>query len=230
METPFITKEQMIEVDRIMMDKYNIELLQMMEHAGYQLANFIRKNFELQSHVVIMAGSGGNGGGGLIAARRLFSWGYNVSVILSSTKETMRVVIKNQVEILEKAGVNFIEKIPDETDIILDCLVGYSIKGKLGGRVNDLVSQANEMTGCKKISLDVPSGLDSNMGIIGNCFRADYTLTIALPKLGLKSEMARKNVGQLYLIDIGVPYSVYNEIDVIAPPDLFSQNSLIKVN
>ena len=35
---PFLTTEQMVEVDRAMMDDYKIDLLQMMENAGRNLA------------------------------------------------------------------------------------------------------------------------------------------------------------------------------------------------
>ncbi|MCK5182673.1 MAG: hypothetical protein KAQ95_00115 [Candidatus Heimdallarchaeota archaeon] len=35
---PFITVEQMIEVDRLMMEEYQISLVQMMENAAYNLA------------------------------------------------------------------------------------------------------------------------------------------------------------------------------------------------
>lgn len=42
-EIPYLTTEQMIEVDRAMMDDYKIELIQMMENAGRNLAHLARE-------------------------------------------------------------------------------------------------------------------------------------------------------------------------------------------
>ena len=83
-ELPFITTDQMREVDRAMVEDYGILLIQMMENAGRNLAHLARRRF-LDSdcrgrRVVVLAGSGGNGGGGLVCARHLHNWGSTVSV------------------------------------------------------------------------------------------------------------------------------------------------------
>src|SRR5260370_34822067 len=78
-EVPSLTTEQMIEVDRAMMQDLRIELIQMMENAGRNLAHLARVRFfdgnPSGKKVVILAGTGGNGGGGLGWARRLPTWG-----------------------------------------------------------------------------------------------------------------------------------------------------------
>ena len=72
---PYLTKEQMVEVDRAMIEDFQIELVQMMENAGRGLAHLVRERFldgdPRDRHVVVLAGTGGNGGGALVAARRL---------------------------------------------------------------------------------------------------------------------------------------------------------------
>ena len=42
---PYLTTEQMIEVDRAMMEDYKIDLIQMMENAGRNLAHLARERF-----------------------------------------------------------------------------------------------------------------------------------------------------------------------------------------
>ncbi|MBI2964900.1 MAG: NAD(P)H-hydrate epimerase, partial [Chloroflexi bacterium] len=78
-DLPYLTAEQMRAVDRLMIDRYGIVLLQMMENAGRSLAVVARDRFlggnALGRRVVELAGSGGNGGGGLVCARRLSAWG-----------------------------------------------------------------------------------------------------------------------------------------------------------
>ncbi len=74
-EIPYVTTEQMIEVDRAMMEDYRIELIQMMENAGRNLAHLARVRFldgnPSGKHVVVLSGTGGNAGGALVCARRL---------------------------------------------------------------------------------------------------------------------------------------------------------------
>jgi hypothetical protein len=65
---PAVTAEQMRKVDRIMIDDLHIELIQMMEHAGRNLAELALRRFD-PATVTVLAGPGGNGGGGLVAAR-----------------------------------------------------------------------------------------------------------------------------------------------------------------
>ena len=65
-EIPFITTEQMIEVDRAMMEDYQIGLIQMMENAGRNLAHLARVRFlagdPIDKRITILAGTGGNVG------------------------------------------------------------------------------------------------------------------------------------------------------------------------
>jgi NAD(P)H-hydrate epimerase len=75
---PAITTAQMREVDDLMVNVYQIELVQMMENAGRNLAR-LAIELLVEIHPVgkwvhILAGSGVNGGGGLVAARRLYTW------------------------------------------------------------------------------------------------------------------------------------------------------------
>ncbi|MFH1636162.1 MAG: NAD(P)H-hydrate epimerase [Chloroflexota bacterium] len=61
-------------VDAAMIETYHIDLIQMMENAGRNLAHLARTRYlagdPRQREVLILAG-GGNGGGGLVCARRL---------------------------------------------------------------------------------------------------------------------------------------------------------------
>jgi len=76
---PSLSIEQMVEVDRAMVEDFGTLLLQMMELAGRHLAHLARERFlagDARGHdVVVLAGTGGNGGGALVCARRLAGWG-----------------------------------------------------------------------------------------------------------------------------------------------------------
>jgi NAD(P)H-hydrate epimerase len=61
------------------------------------------------------------------------------------------------------------------------------------------------------LALDTPSGLDTATGAASDpAITATATMTLALPKKGLRSPGAEACVGELYLADISVPPSLYN--------------------
>lgn len=219
-DVPYLDTEQMIEVDRAMVEDYRIELVQMMENAGRCLAILARERFlegRLENkHITVMAGSGGNGGGALVAARRLHNWGAKVQVVLAQPATRMTAVARHQLEILERMGVECVpvpelpplDRVPD---LIIDGLIGYSLKGAPYGVTRDLIEWSNA-SGTSVLALDTPSGLDITTGTVSEpTIIATATMTLALPKEGLRSPGADANVGELYLADISVPPSLYNE-------------------
>jgi NAD(P)H-hydrate epimerase len=77
-EIPYLTSDQMVEVDRAMIETYEIELIQMMENAGRNLAHLARGRFlggdPRGKKIVVLAGTGGNGGGALVCAALKQLW------------------------------------------------------------------------------------------------------------------------------------------------------------
>lgn len=61
------------------------------------------------------------------------------------------------------------------------------------------------------LALDTPSGIDTTTGrVFDPAVRATATMTLALPKQGLRAPGARDHVGELYLADISVPPALYS--------------------
>lgn len=214
---PALTTEQMIEVDRAMIDDYHIELIQMMENAGRNLAHLARERF-LESNprgklVVVLAGSGGNGGGVLVAARRLYNYGADVKVYLTRPEAEFVPVPGHQLDILRRMGVPIfpagdIAAAPAPR-LLLDGIIGYSLRGEPRGSAAALIRWANGQE-TPVLALDVPSGLDTTTGMAhAPTIRAAATMMLALPKVGLMSDEAAPYVGELYLADISVPPALY---------------------
>ena len=138
---PYITSDQMREVDRLMIEEYGILLMQMMENAGRHLAHLARQRFmdgdPVGKTVLVLAGTGGNGGGGLVAARRLHSWGAHVIVYLPRPASELAEVPRHHFVILERLGVEMVvsngELRLTEGDLIIDALIGYSLRGDPAG-------------------------------------------------------------------------------------------------
>lgn len=222
---PAVTTEQMREVDRIMIEDLHIELMQMMENAGRNLARLTIDLFDPR-HVAVFAGSGGNGGGGLVAARHLANWDVEVEVVLGSDRGRMTPVPAHQLDVLDRMGVKSGKEPPADFDVAIDALIGYSLAGDPHGRPAELITHLNALDR-PVLSLDTPSGLDVTTGTPGNpCVSATATMTLAAPKTGLLSAV---EVGDLYLADISVPAGVYDTFGMRMPNDLFRQGSPLRL-
>ena len=233
----FLTTEQMIEVDRLMTDVLKIELMQMMENAGRNLARIAIKRFlsdPRSKRVIVMAGTGGNGGGAMVAARRLQQWGANVFVLTTKPDEKYSGIPGHQLGILRRLGVEVDDSsLPNDTDLpdlILDGVIGYSLNGDPRGRSADLISWANA-SASPILALDVPSGLDSTTGLPRTpAITAAASMTLAMPKAGFNSTQAKSMMGELFVADIGVPDWVYREIGFQRElGSLFREDDFVKV-
>ena len=238
---PSITVEQMREVDRLMMEDFHISLLQMMEHAGRNLSefslNWLQKKISPKDRykIVVSCGTGNNGGGGMVAARFLAIKGHDIIVLLTGHSEKLKPVPANHWKTLQAMNIQTIEanstdsiQVYNDSDLIIDAVVGYSLKGELRGVparvVRDIIQSGKAV-----VSLDVPSGLDATTGKSSPvCIKAVATMTLALPKTGLIIEQARDCTGDVYVADIGVPPVLYAQLGLPAV-DLFQNSSIIKL-
>lgn len=220
-----MTASEMVEVDRLMIDEIGITLIQMMENAGRSLARLALLRFGPR-RVLVLAGSGGNGGGGLVAARHLHNAGVEVAVLLSGPPENLSGVIRHQFEAIERMSVPIVQRPVDHgVDLVIDAVIGYSLGGAPRGKAADLIDWANGEE-VDVLSLDNPSGLDVTSGEQpGLAVRATATLTLALPKQGLRSSPL---VGELYLADISVPSIVYERLG-LGPVPSFRSSPILRV-
>jgi len=215
-EVPFLTTDQMREVDRAMVEVFGIDMARMMENAGRNLAQLGRERFldgdARGRSVIVLAGPGGNGGGALVAARRLHGYGSLVGVVATREPEQMDNVPGRQLRILEAIGVPLtVGEMPRvrPPDLIIDGLIGYGLKGAPRGITGELIEWANTSM-APVLSLDVPTGLDGTTGMVHTpAIAAAATMTLALPKRGLQAAERDDVVGELYLADIGVPAELY---------------------
>jgi NAD(P)H-hydrate epimerase len=237
-DIPYLDTQQMIEVDRAMMEDYTINLIQMMENAGRNLAHLARVRFlesdPVGKHVIVMAGTGGNGGGALVCARRLHNWGANVSVYITRRDEDFTPIPAHQLTILHKMNVTV--KPAHEinqagnADLIIDGLIGYSLKGAPTGSSADLIRWTNRQN-TPVLALDVPSGVDTTHGTAFDpAIKATATLTLALPKQGLRAPGVANLVGELYLADISVPPNLYEGTTLgLKVGPLFATSEILRI-
>lgn len=232
MKIPAVTTQQMIEVDRLMIEEYGILLIQMMENAGRNLAELGRRlvGGDLRGkRVAVICGAGNNGGGGMVSARHLHNWGADVFLKVISNASELKDIPAHQFHILQRMGITERAMIDLDTfDLIIDAMIGYGLSGDPRGEVANWIQRVNNSSR-PVLALDTPSGLNTTTGIPGNpCIRANATMTLALPKTGLTTPEASAYVGDLYLADISVPPQLYTRLG-IEIFDIFSRDAIIKI-
>src|SRR5215471_11954550 len=219
-EVPAVDAAQMREVDRIAMEETGPNLFQMMENAGRNLARLamdLLGDRWQHAKVLVLSGSGGNGGGGICAARHLANRNARVTLCLANPSK-LQGVPEFQLTILKSTSAQEIsfDRIHDEhPDLVLDALIGYGLQSAPTGRVADLIEWTTS-SAAHVLALDIPSGVNATSGATPGVFvSARWTLTLALPKKGLRPHVS----GELYLADIGIPSAVYQRIGVqYVPP------------
>jgi NAD(P)H-hydrate epimerase len=232
---PWVSREQMAEVDRLATETHSIRLALLMENAGRALARLAVMRFgsKLQEgQAVVLAGKGGNGGGALVAARRLHGWGVKVQVLLRHPPDSYLGIPRQQLEILQRLDIPIGEAAPrmqtSTIGLLIDGLIGYGLRGTPDARTANLISWASALPADVR-SLDLPSGLDANLGFAFDpTIKASATLTLALPKIGMRRPESASWIGELYLADIGIPPEVYLPMG-LRVPQLFRSSELLQI-
>ncbi len=197
--------------------EYNkIPTLCLMENAGAQIAHYIVDNFPDKKKVSIYSGTGGNGGDGFVIARHLLNYDYRIHLFLLARPEN----IKNKDSKLNWESLSLInqtdnrltiEKItdssqikPDNSDIIVDAILGTGVKGKIREPTSSAIDAINYSPAIV-LSVDVPSGLNPQTGLVEDkTVIPKTTLTLHKAKTGL-IEAQKSYVGEIVVLDIGIP-------------------------
>ena len=189
-----------------------VSTLQLMENAGRSVADEITARFGVGSYVVIYGGTGRNGGDGMVAARHLAARGFKVSyklvgseeaIVDASTRSNWRALrsMSSTVKVEECSDSTTLSEVDGE--IIVDALLGTGVRGKLRQPILRAVQVVNGSGGFK-ISVDVPSGINSDTGeVLGDAVRANLTVTLHSTKTGFAR--AREFCGEVKVANIGIP-------------------------
>jgi ADP-dependent NAD(P)H-hydrate dehydratase / NAD(P)H-hydrate epimerase len=210
-KTPSITSREMRALE-LNAQYFGISLLQLMENAGRSVAQETITRFQKNKKAVVFCGLGGNGGDGFVAARHLLAEDFEVTIVLVGRSRDINheaalsnwgilQSLTDKVTLLEVTDSSLIPKV--NAGIIIDALLGTGTKGKLKPPIAQVVDYINSLSGFK-IAIDVPTGIDSDTGeVLGTAVKADLTISFHKAKPGL--ERAKKYVGELEVVDIGLP-------------------------
>jgi len=223
-----LTAEQMRQIDKLAVEKFNLQILQMMELAAFQMACLIRQIEKINNQTIfILAGKGNNGADAIASARFLANLGANLIII---TQKSTNPHHKHHLKLAKRLKIPIYHSLQliKPPAIIIDGLFGYSIKGPIRQPYQDWILYINKAN-IPVYSFDLPSGLDPDTGQPhGLAVKATHTLTLAYPKKGLFTSKAKSYVGQLYLADIGIPPAVYKKLK-LQLKNPFTQSSIVRL-
>ena len=75
-----------------------------------------------------------------------------------------------------------------------------------------IIRIANEMN-CGKMAVDVPSGLDCELGTLSDpTFKADFTCTFVARKIGFKTAEAKSVLGSVQAVSLSIPDTIVEGI------------------
>ncbi len=231
-----LSAEEMREVDRLTTEKYGIPSILLMENAAHAAALIITEKLGgsvAGKSFLILCGKGNNGGDGAALARILWMHGASVQVNLlgkiEETKGDARInfeICKNiydktdknlRLWFFEHHGKNWINEVGSGGGrIVIDALFGTGLSRSIKGQLKELIEKVNKYKIYHPknpyfrlqylISLDVPSGLNSNLSEqIGENIQAHLTVTFTAPKLANVLPPASNFNGELVVANIGSP-------------------------
>ena len=169
------------------------------------------------ARVLILCGAGNNAGDGFVVARHLRNAGVSVTLALAVPRDRLRGDAETNLRVAERMDLHFLPAYESDglegvraeakaADVIVDALLGTGSKGAPRNTMAELVRIANGAARARRVAIDIPSGLDGDTGEAHEpCFQAHATVTMAAAKVGLLADGARRYVGQVMFVDIGVP-------------------------
>lgn len=197
--------------------------LSLMTSASKQVANFIEKHISARPSLqnlplAFFAGKGNNGGDAIASAMFLCKKFPQKEIIIYSlaSPQNLNDEIGNFYRQLAK-NVKFftintaddIKNFPQNA-VIIDGLLGIGFKGCCRDNLRTIINFINQKE-FFTISIDIPSGLNADNGLGDAIIKADITLTIGIPKVGLYINQGVEYSGIIEFLDINLNYNAIQQ-------------------
>lgn len=208
-----VSREEMRNLDKQASVAYGIPPILLMENAGRGSADLFaalhRKSEIPGKKILILCGKGNNGGDALVAARHLWNRDFQVVIFLACEVAEMSKETQFQFEITQKMKIPTVKDsftlILKNVDAVIDGLYGIGLNRSLAEEDLSLILKINH-SHKPVLALDIPSGMDADTGLgLPECIHATWTATFGLPKKGFDNPLAQPFLGELLVVDIGLP-------------------------
>ncbi len=220
-----VTAAEMKSIDRHAIEKMGIPSLLLMENAGLKILFALEKALGglRGKRFTIVCGRGNNGGDGLVIARHLFNSRVNIDVYLACHPSELSPDASANFKMLEAAGykcstlrgfdeLDRFRASLEFSDFAIDAIFGTGFSGQIEGFPREIVRVLNACR-ARRISVDLPSGLCGTTGKASmTTVKADITITLGAPKIGLFVPPGSEYSGEVWVADIGIPPASYDSV------------------
>jgi|CXWL01.1.fsa_nt_gi NAD(P)H-hydrate epimerase len=200
-------------------DASGVSYAELMQNAGRGLAELVHALGQENGwdEVTGLVGPGNNGGDTLVALAWLAQAGWRTHAYLVNRKKDDELIahyLSVGGELTESANDENDESLTaflNQSDVFVDGLLGTGIKLPLKKEAAQLLGKINFITSEMElppfiVAVDCPSGVDCDTGEAADeTISADLTVTMAAAKQGLLKLPAFEFVGELQVVDIGLP-------------------------
>lgn len=215
--------DAMRSMDSYCINRLGIPGLILMENAALKVVkNICGDKFDSFS---IVCSKGNNGGDGFAVARHLYNMGKEVNVFLIGNEDGMSGDCRTNYNIIRNIGIpickvdsfekiEILRKAVGNTDLCVDAIFGTGLSRDVEGVYYNVIDCINNYSRYI-VSIDLPSGLDGNTGkVLGNCIKADKTVSFQALKKGFLKYDSRKFTGYISIEDIGIPEYVIEKLNI----------------
>ena len=213
-----VTTAQMVALEQAAVT-HGVSLDTLMENAGLAVAQATREvlGSVAGTRVLILVGPGNNGADGLVVARHLQRWGAEVTAYIVTYRPDpdpkMDLAQAYRISVIHSSqdpDLATLDRLLGQSSIVIDAVLGTGRARPLQDTVKDIMLRVNSHRARSQrggiIALDLPTGVNSDTGQVDPAaIRADLTLALGFPKVGLLAFPAAEHVGQLRTLPIGLP-------------------------
>ncbi|MBC8263703.1 MAG: NAD(P)H-hydrate dehydratase [Anaerolineales bacterium] len=248
-----VTTEEMRRIERET-DASGLSYATMMENAGRAVAEACQRMGVTDKRILVLVGPGNNGGDGLVAGRYLHDADDYVTFYIwkrgAEGDDNFRLAAERDIPTHwaeEDDGLATLRRLLDESDVIIDALLGTGVARPIEGSLKEILTVIGEEIRRRRetkrkealfspslpsfttlpsfpvlVAVDVPTGLDCDTGAIDPAaVPADLTVTFGFPKRGQFLFPGAEYVGQLIVADIEIPSHLADDVQVeLATPEM----------
>lgn len=203
---PVLTAEEVRRQDAAC-EARGIPTSSLMGNAGFFVARAARELLggTYGRRIVVVCGKGNNAGDGLVAGRRLATWGAHVSAVMLLGSDLGGAAGEAMLAFPGRVlTAEVLDRELGRADLAVDAIFGVGLSGPPEGAAAVGIER---LSSGRVVSVDIPSGVDSDSGALvgGRSARAALTVTLGGLKPGLLFEPGRSAAGRVEVADIGVP-------------------------
>ena len=207
-----VSADEMRALDRRTIEEAGVPGEELMYTAGEGLADAMRRLAEnhqlVDAPTLFIAGPGNNGGDAFVAAQVLHEDSWPVECWLAVAEEKLKGDALAHFKTMRQAGVpvevldttdqwNYVAQSGIDAEIVVDGLLGTGAVGEPRGVIADAIQFIDAQADRALIvAIDSPSAM---------ALRADLTVTMGLPKSLCVQPEHVDAVGNLEVVDIGIP-------------------------